>query len=84
MGLLPDGLTYTMFWMDAEQFTNLTYTAKVYSFAAGQHIIIQHKLLQKPDVYVYDYLFVASTAEKVVTIINIINFFVSISNFFHQ
>ena len=50
MGILPDKDYYRMYWRDAEQFTNLTYTATAYAFEAGDYIVIQHKLLQKPDV----------------------------------
>ena len=52
MGLLPDGDTFLMFWENGEQFTNLTYNARVYDFVGGNKIIIQHRLPQTPDVYV--------------------------------
>ena len=47
--MLPDGKVYRMYWQDGEQFTNLTYNARVYDFAPGDRIVIQHHLLQDPD-----------------------------------
>jgi len=50
MGLLPDAKSYQMYWKNGEQFSNISYNAKFYDFQPGQWIILEHRLLQKPDV----------------------------------
>ena len=69
MGLLPDGKTYRMYWKDGEQFTNISYNARFYDFQPGQSIVLEHHLLQKPDVYVpYNILIRTSNSNNTITV----------------
>ncbi|KAM6974364.1 PKHD1 like 1, tandem duplicate 1, partial [Tautogolabrus adspersus] len=49
MALVPSGKTYVMNFEDANQITNLSYTAKFYGFKQDQYVIIKHNLTQSPD-----------------------------------
>uniref|UniRef100_A0A667X934 PKHD1 like 1, tandem duplicate 2 n=1 Tax=Myripristis murdjan TaxID=586833 RepID=A0A667X934_9TELE len=49
MALLPSTQTYNWYFKDADQITNITYSAKFYGFKPDQYVIINHNLTQSPD-----------------------------------
>ncbi|XP_056153970.1 fibrocystin-L-like [Lampris incognitus] len=49
MALLPSGHTYNWYFNDVAQITNITYSAKFYSFQPDQYVIIHHNFTQSPD-----------------------------------
>ncbi|CAL8293184.1 unnamed protein product [Merluccius merluccius] len=49
MAMLPSGLTYNLYFKDVDQITNISYSAKFYSFKPDQFVMIRHNLTQRPD-----------------------------------
>ncbi|XP_075995316.1 PKHD1 like 1, tandem duplicate 1 [Genypterus blacodes] len=49
MALLPSNHTYIMEFVNMNQITNVSYTAKFYGFKPGQYLIINHNFTQSPD-----------------------------------
>uniref|UniRef100_A0A8C5N9V4 Fibrocystin-L-like n=1 Tax=Gouania willdenowi TaxID=441366 RepID=A0A8C5N9V4_GOUWI len=49
MALLPSGQTYNWYFDNADHITNISYSAKFYSFKSDQFVIINHNFTQSPD-----------------------------------
>ncbi|XP_057684607.1 fibrocystin-L-like [Corythoichthys intestinalis] len=49
MGILPSGLTHTMHFDNADQITNISYSAKFYNFKPDEFLIIHHNFTQSPN-----------------------------------
>merc|ERR1719370_1191914 len=50
MAVLVGGENHDMHWVDGEQFTNITFNAKVYDFMENDYLYITQTLGQAPDV----------------------------------
>ncbi|CAK8682970.1 unnamed protein product [Clavelina lepadiformis] len=50
MALLPSRDEIFVYFKNGNQFTNFTYSAKLYDFKEDDYVIVKHKLMQTPDV----------------------------------
>ncbi|KAM6958720.1 PKHD1 like 1, tandem duplicate 1 [Aplochiton taeniatus] len=49
MAMLPSQQTYTLFFDNADQITNISYSSKFYSFKPDEYVIINHNFTQSID-----------------------------------
>uniref|UniRef100_A0A672GWY5 Polycystic kidney and hepatic disease 1 (autosomal recessive)-like 1 n=1 Tax=Salarias fasciatus TaxID=181472 RepID=A0A672GWY5_SALFA len=49
MALLPSGKTYNWYFDNVDHITNISYSAKFYSFKSDQYVIMNHNFTQSPN-----------------------------------